>query len=71
MSKLRLLIALLLLVAMLVATWGLANIRSTEPIPTDLIAYVDDEGVIRTVRNAGSRPIRITPDVEGFLTWPT
>ena len=26
---------------MLVATWSLANIRSTEPIPTDRIAYVD------------------------------
>jgi len=70
-SKLRLLTALLILIAMLVATWSLANIRSTEPIPTDRIAYVDDDGVIRTIRSDGSRPIRISPDVEGFFTWPT
>jgi len=32
---------------------------------------VDDDGVIRTIRSDGSRPIRISPDVEGFFTWPT
>lgn len=71
MPNLRHLIALLLLVVILVATGVLANLRSDELIRTDRIAYVDDNGVIHTIREDGSGPITISPDVAGFFTWPT
>ena len=71
MSNLRLLTAFFLLVALLASTWILAGLRLVDPAPTDRIAYVDDRGVIRTIREDGSGAITVSPDVEGFFTWPT
>ncbi|MDA0770021.1 MAG: hypothetical protein BZY79_00365 [SAR202 cluster bacterium Casp-Chloro-G4] len=71
MSNLRLLIAFLILVSLLIATWVVADIRLDQPASTNRIAYVDEDGVIRTVRWDGSGAVIISPDVEGFFTWPT
>ena len=65
--------AALVILAALLATAGLvAGAREDVRVEArvDLIAYVDFEGKIKTISPDGLRSNQISPESDGFFTWP-
>lgn len=70
MDTVRLVTGLGLVIAILTGATVLAREAPQEP-RVDLIAYVTPEGAVEVIAPDGTGPSRISPDVEGFFTWPT
>lgn len=71
MNRLRLLIGVLVVVLLLAASSVIAGMRPHSIARVNLIATVGAEGVVKTMHSDGSHIRRISPDVDGFFTWPT
>ena len=66
--------AALVIMGLLLATAGLvAAVREDVRVVArvDLIAYVDFEGKIQTISPDGLRSNQVSPESDGFFTWPT
>lgn len=75
MKSLDRLSILLVLAAPVVGLLVALAVGPETPVPAgpgaSRVAYVDLEGGVWTVGADGSDPRRISPDVDGFFTWPT
>ena len=71
MKSPRLLSGLLVLAAILTVAGVIATLRPVAAPDVNLIAFVDTQGSVMTMRPDGALVNRISPDVEGFFTWPT
>lgn len=71
MKSARLLIGIAALVLPLAASYVIADVRPRAAPAVNLIAFVDADGAVKTMLPDGSGVRRISPDVEGFFTWPT
>ena len=67
----RLLLGATALVLMLVSAAVISSLRPATDPGVNLIAFVSADGEVMTMRPDGLQVNRITPDVEGFFTWPT
>ena len=67
----RLLIGFLALALMLVSVAAVASLRPTADPGVNLIAFVNADGDVMTMSADGLQVRQISPDVEGFFTWPT
>ena len=67
----RLLIGFLALVLMLASVAAVAPLRPTADPGVNLIAFVNADGDVMTMKPDGLQVSPISPDVEGFFTWPT
>ena len=67
----RLLLGVIALVLMLVSAAVISSLRPAADPGVNLIAFVSADGEVMTMRPDGLQVNRITPDVEGFFTWPT
>lgn len=63
-------IAAAALAALLAATHIIAAARPQTAPAVNLIAYVDAQGVIRTMRPDGTGDARATPETDAYYTWP-
>jgi TolB protein len=70
-SKPRLLAGLVILAVLLAATSIIASVRLQPEHAVNRIAFVDVNGIIHTIRPDGSDVRRVSPEIEGFFTWPT
>ena len=61
-------IALLLVLA---GATAIAELRPATDPGVNLIAFVNSDGAVKTMRPDGLQVKSISPDVEGFFTWPT
>ena len=68
---LRLFVGVLALILLLASVPVIAALRPTQPPGVDLIAFVNADGEVMTMKPDGLQVKRISPDVEGFFTWPT
>ena len=71
MNGARHLIGAIVLALLLAAAHLIAAARPHLPPAVNLIAFVDADGAVKTMRPDGSQTTRISPDVQGFFTWPT
>lgn len=71
MRSLRPFVGVLALALMLVSVSVIASLRPTAEPGVNLIAFVNADGDVMTMTPDGSQVNRISPDVEGFFTWPT
>lgn len=67
----RLLIGIAALVLPLAASYVIADVRPRAAPAVNRIAFVDADGAVKTMLPDGSGARRISPDVDGFFTWPT
>ena len=67
----RLLLGVIALVLMLVSAAVISSLRPAADPGVNLIAFVSADGEVMTMSPDGLQVNRITPDVEGFFTWPT
>ena len=67
----RFLLGAILLVFMLVSAAVISLLRPAADPGLNLIAFVSVDGEVMTMSPDGLQVNRITPDVEGFFTWPT
>ena len=67
----RLLLGAIVLILMLVSAAFISLLRPAADPGVNLIAFVSVDGEVMTMRPNGLQVNRITPDVEGFFTWPT
>ena len=67
----RLFIGFLALVFMLATVAAVAALRPTASPGVNLIAFVNADGDVMTMKPDGLQVSQISPDVEGFFTWPT
>ena len=67
----RLLLGVIVLVFMLMSAAVISLLRPTADPGLNLIAFVNADGEVMTMRPDGLQVNQITPDVEGFFTWPT
>ena len=71
MNAARYLIGITTLALLLAAAHLIAAARPHLPPAINLIAFVDADGAVKTMRPDGSQTTRVSPDVQGFFTWPT
>ena len=71
MNAARYLIGATVLALLLAAAHLIAAARPHLPPAVNLIAFVDAAGAIYTTNPDGSQTTRVTPDAQGFFTWPT
>lgn len=71
MNGARPLIGAIVLALLLAAAHLIAAVRPHLPPAVNLIAFVDADGAVKTMRPDGSQTTRVSPDVQGFFTWPT
>ena len=67
----RLLVGFSALLLLLVSVGIVAFVRPTSEPGVNLIAFVNADGEVMTTRPDGLQAMQISPDVEGFFTWPT
>ena len=67
----RLLIGCFTLAVALVSAFVIAALRPVEDPGLNLIAFVNADGQVGTMKPDGMQARQISPDVEGFFTWPT
>ena len=67
----RLLLGAIALILMLVSAAVVSLLRPAADPGLNLIAFVSVDGEVMTMSPDGLQVNRITPDVEGFFTWPT
>ena len=67
----RLLIGCVALALMLASAGAVAALRPMSDPGVNLIAFVDTDGDVMTMKPDGLQIGLISPDVEGFFTWPT
>lgn len=67
----RLLSGFIVLAAILTIAGVIATLRPVTAPKVNLIAFVDADGSVMTMRPDGTFVNRISPDGEGFYTWPT
>ncbi len=67
----RLLLGVIVLVLMLMSAAIISLLRPAADPGVNLIAFVSADGEVMTMSPDGLLVNRITPDVEGFFTWPT
>ena len=67
----RLFVGLLALVLLLACTAVIAAVRPVTDPGVDLVAFVSTDGEVNTMRPNGLHVNTISPDVDGFFTWPT
>ena len=67
----RLFIGLFTLALALVSAAIISALRPTPAPGVNLIAFVNGDGEVMTMRPDGLQSRKISPDVEGFFTWPT
>lgn len=67
----RLLLGVIVLVLMLMSAAVISLLRPAADPGVNLIAFVSADGEVMTMSPDGLLVNRITPDVEGFFTWPT
>ena len=67
----RLLLGVIVLALMLVSVAVVSLLRPATDPGLNLIAFVSADGEVLTMSPDGLQVNRITPDVEGFFTWPT
>ena len=67
----RLLTGCIALALMLAAVAAVAALRPTASPGVNLIAFVSADGDVMTMKPDGLQVRQISPDVEGFFTWPT
>lgn len=71
MTAARPFIGAIVLALLLAAAHLIAAARPHLPPAVNLIAFVDADGAVKTMRPDGSQTARVSPDVQGFFTWPT
>lgn len=71
MTSARPFIGAIVLALLLAAAHLIAAARPHLPPAVNLIAFVDADGAVKTMRPDGSQTTRVSPDVQGFFTWPT
>ncbi len=64
-------VGFLVLAAILTIVGAIAAVRPVAAPNINLIAFVDTQGRVMTMRPDGALVKRISPDVAGFFTWPT
>lgn len=67
----RLLLGVIALILMLVSAAVISLLRPSADPGVNLIAFVSVDGEVMTMTPDGLQINLITPDVEGFFTWPT
>ena len=67
----RLLAGILVLAVALTTAYIVSMLRPAVDPGVNLIAFVDADGAVGTMRPDGLQIQQISPDVEGFFTWPT
>ena len=67
----RLLLGAIALILMLVSAAVISLLRPSADPGVNLIAFVSVDGEVMTMRPDGLQVNRITPEGEGFFTWPT
>ena len=67
----RLFVGLLALVLLLACAAVIAAVRPVADPGVNLIAFVSADGEVMTMRPNGLHVNTISPDVDGFFTWPT
>ena len=66
----RLIVGILALVVFLASAAVISVVRPTSDPGVNLIAFVNMDGEVMTMQPDGLGVRQISPDVEGFFTWP-
>ena len=67
----RLIVGIIALVVFLASAAVIAAMRPTSDPGVNLIAFVNVDGEVMTMQPDGLGVRQISPDIEGFFTWPT